>query len=206
MQTIRESLWQPLDSGCNVPVHNTKLPQLSSIGSTTASNETASLNSSSLQRAAFSAEQQDQWCDSWNKTTERLLTRQEVLWSSGAGQLHIGTQGEYFWESHISTNLSNPYSWKRLSSFKKGLLHILMSAMTVSNVFLFPFTKEFWEFCLFFSLLCSQHYEITLTPARSSLLSPSLFVFELRGEKDNQEVSQKDQIEPNVPSVLISVV
>lgn len=115
------------------------------------------------------------------------------------------TQGEYFWESHISTNLSNPYSWKRLSSFKKGLVYILMSAMTVSNMFPFPFTKEFWGLCHFFSLLCSQHYEIPLTPARSSLLSPSLFVFELRGEKDNQEGSQKDQTEPNIPSVLISM-
>lgn len=31
-------------------------------------------------------------------------------------------------------------------------------------------------------------------------------MFELRGKKENQEVRQKDQVEPNVPSVLISVV
>lgn len=77
--------------------------------------------------------------------------------------------------------------------------------MAASNMFHLPFTKEFCGLCPFFSLLCSQHYEIPLFPARSSLPSLSLFVFELRGKKKNQEVSQKDQTEPNDPSVLISV-
>lgn len=155
MQTIRESLWQPLDTGCNVPAHNTKLPQLSSTGSTTASDETVSLNNSSLERAAYSSEHSDQWDDSWNKTTAMLLTRQEALWNSGAGQLHFSTLGDIsgnLWESQQDFQILIP---EKHSPALNKVSFTFLRLLHVSNMFPLPFTKEFWGLSLFFSLLCS---------------------------------------------------